>query len=111
MTVVVGHVDAIEREVGLLSQEGCGKEESATEALELSGSDLTLVVGIGLIELLGEIHGVVDRAYIGESAIEHPAGSINPTLAIETGIGACLIVRGGDNEGLRNRVCGGGHLS
>ena len=111
MTIVVGDLDTIECEVGILSQQRSCKEERTTESFELGSRYLPGVVGVGLVELLGEVHRVIDVANVSECTFEQILGSINPTLTVKPCIWTHLIVRYRDGEGLIDTMCRCCHLS
>ena len=68
VAVVVGHLDAVQLQSGVVSQQGRCHKEGARQAFQPGHLHLTPVTGIGLVYLLGEIHGVVYRGDIVECA-------------------------------------------
>ena len=110
MTIVVAHLDAVERQVRVLPQKRSSEEESTAETFKLSGDDTALVSWISLFKLLREVHRIVDVAHISERAFEQILSSVNPSLAVHACVRAHLVVRSRDSKRLVNLVCRSGNL-
>ncbi len=92
MAVVVGHAYAVESEVGVLLEQRSGHKECSRQSFKLGCAGVVVVVGIGLLELLGEVHRVVECVDVAECSVEQIFGCFQPVRPRHSAIGAFLIV-------------------